>query len=79
MSKKQQQTSTPNNNKQLRLLHLSVAAKRALNRARIHPATTTIALRATLTLQQQTHTLGAAGRAALLDTHQATQKMRNHN
>jgi hypothetical protein len=43
------------------------------------PATTTIALRATLTLPQQTHTLGAAGRAALLDTHQATQKMRNHN
>jgi hypothetical protein len=41
----------------------------------IATATTVIA---TLTLSQQTHILGAAGRAALLDAHQATQKMRNH-
>ncbi len=41
-------------------------------------ATTTTTVIATLTLLQQTHILGAAGRAALLDAHQDTQKMRNH-
>jgi hypothetical protein len=33
---------------------------------------------ATLTLLQQTHILGAAGRAALLDTHPDTPKMLSH-
>jgi hypothetical protein len=58
---------------------LSVAAERALNRALIHHhLTTATTMIATLTLPQQTNILSAAGRAALLDTHQATQKMRNH-
>ena len=71
---------------------LSIAAERALNRARIHhhnhhhhtTATTTTAATLHLTLSQQTHILGAAGRAALLlfqpddAHHQAIQRMRHH-
>ena len=64
---------------------LSIAAERALNRARIHHHNHhhTTATTAT-TLSHQTHILGAAGRAALLlfqpddAHHQAIQRMRHH-
>ncbi len=73
--------NTTTNQRPRRFPHFSVAAERALTRARIHHHTTaTTTVIATLTLLQQTHRdiLGAAGRATLLDAHQATQKMRNH-
>jgi hypothetical protein len=66
--------------------HLSIAAERALNRARIHHHNNHHATATTLTLSQQTHILGATGRAALLllsppddaHHHQAIQRMRHH-